>query len=177
MRSGNSEWQGCVTPIPKDARAGFEKARGEFCAYPTGWCEKSRRLRAGPIRQRKAERLGRYQPGCSASDTGPERLTKLEGFRRAAVQGESGRVRRDSRSLLFILLRSPVASATRCQRGLGIDPFFAIAGQRRAGDGSGVARENGTRTPPGSGSSPSPGAQASRPRHEASRRAGAQQGG
>src|ERR1022692_3151380 len=54
MRSGKSGWQGCVAPLPKDAGTGFEQARGELFAYPTGHCETSRRHRAGYIWQRSA---------------------------------------------------------------------------------------------------------------------------
>jgi hypothetical protein len=126
MRLGKSEWQGCVTPIPKDARAGFEKARGEFCAYPTGCGERSRRRRAGLICQ-------------SVSDAGPKRLCKAEGLSWAYTAGKPCKgVQPGGRSFLLVLLRREVASTARCQRGLGIGSLLAIVRPGRAGDGSGV---------------------------------------
>lgn len=162
---GKSEWQGCVTPIPKDARAGFEKARGEFCAYPTGCGERARRLRANLTWR-------------SATDAGAKRLCKAEGLSWASTSGKGCTGdRRSSRSFLLVLLRREVASTARCQRGLGIDPLFAIIGQGRAGDGSGITGEDGTRTPFGSGPASGPGSQAGGTRLGSSRWARAQQGG
>jgi hypothetical protein len=170
MRSGSSEWQGCVTPIPKDARAEFEKARGEFCAYPTG---RSERFRASRIWQKKADWVERNQPGSCVSDIGSKRFAQA-GIGRAATQWKPwAGGGRGCRSFLFILLRGAVASAAGCQRGLGIDSLLAIDGPRRAGDGSGITSENGTRTSFGAGPPSSPGSQAGRARRGAFRRAGA----
>jgi len=165
MQSGKSEWQGCVTPIPKDVRAGFEKARGEFCAYPIGCGARSRRRRAGLIWQ-------------TVSDAGPRRLCKTEGRSWAYTAREPYRgVECSCRSFLLVLLRREVASTAGCQLGLGIGSLLAIVGPGRSGDGSRVAGENGTCTPFGSGPASSPGSQAGVTRHGASRWAGTQQGG
>jgi hypothetical protein len=75
MRPGRFGRQGCVAPIPKDACRGFEEARGEFFAYPSGHCEMSRRRRAGHIRQRRAGQAPRSRPDLSDSYTGSHGLT------------------------------------------------------------------------------------------------------
>ena len=180
MRSGEFGWHGCAAPIPKDACTGFEKARGEFFAYPTGCWGRSRRRRASDICRRGRGTARRKRSKTVAADTGSNRFGETRGFSRAGDQGEpSARGRGICRSFVSVFVWRPVASGAGCQRRLGVGPILAIAGQRRAGNRSGVAGENRTRPPVGAGSAPSQGPchYASDTQRGASRSTGAQQGG
>src|ERR1700689_4895306 len=68
MRSTEFDWHGCVAPIPKDAGAGFEEARGETFAYPIRRCEKSGKRRAVYSRWNSARTARRKRPEAIVSD-------------------------------------------------------------------------------------------------------------
>jgi len=146
MRSGKFEWHGCVAPIPKDACTGFEKSRGEFCVYPTGHWEMSRERRASCIRDRCAGTARPNQRETAVAHIVSGRISEATGLIRIGVQGKlSTRVRRFCRSFVSVFLWCFVASASGCQRRLGIDSISAIARSRGAGHRRGVAGENGIR--------------------------------
>jgi len=170
MRPKKSGCQSCVAPIPKDARAGFDEVGGEFCAYPTGRGKSSWKPRASHIWRRSAGSAGHGWPRRPVSDAGAKRFSKTgrlgwDGGQRTP----SARVQRVFRSLVSVFLRNVMASTARRERRLGIDPVPAFFRQRSAGDGSSVAREDGTREAPGSGPPSSPGSQAGRTRRGSSR--------
>ena len=143
MRSGKFEWHGCVAPIPKDAFTEFEKSRGEFCAYPTGHWEISQERRATCFRHRCAGAARPNQRETAVANIVSGRLSKATGPNRIGVHGKpSTGARRFGRPFVSVFLWCFVASASRCQRRLGIDSISAIARSRGAGHRRGTAGEN-----------------------------------
>jgi hypothetical protein len=158
MRSTEFDWHDCVAPIPKDARAGFEQARGETFAYSIGLDEKSGRRRAVYSRWGSARTARRKRPEAIVSDISSTRSSKTAGVSGAGIQGKPGSgVRSIGRSLVSVLMRRVVAPGTRCWRGLGIGSISPITRQRLALARGRIAGENGTCAPFGSGPTSSPG--------------------
>jgi hypothetical protein len=92
MRPAEFEWHDCIAPIPTDACTGFDEARGEFRAYPTGRCETSRRYRASHIRKGRAGKYDTTSPKLplrillqtdSAILENLAEVTRKTGFRRS----------------------------------------------------------------------------------------------
>jgi hypothetical protein len=151
MRSREFEWHGCVAPIPKEAYTGFEEARGESFAYPTGRCEMSRGCRTSNSRRGREEPEQYNRPETLVSVTGSTRFSKTSRLSGAGGPGKpSPGVRRICRSLVSVFLWSVVASRARRQLRLGIDSISAIARQRRTGNCGVLAGENRTRASFGS---------------------------
>ena len=178
-RSEEFKWHGCVATVPEEAGTGFEEARGDFFAHPTGRCKMSRRRRASHSRRGRArpEPGGQPKSLVPVSDSAPR--CKNPGLRRGATGRPKSGFRTSCGSLISVFLCSFVASRARCQRRLGVNPIPAITGQGCACNCSSLAGENGACAPFGAGSAPStgPGHKGGYSRRGASQWAGAQQGG
>jgi hypothetical protein len=129
MRSAEVEWHDCVAPIPKDACTGFDEARGEFFAYPTGRSKTSRRHRASHIGEGHAGTALHNRAKATVSDSGSNRSSDPGEPGRTSCRGRpSARVWSSCRSFVPVFLWHVVASAARCQRRMGINSIPAITG-------------------------------------------------
>src|SRR5580692_2221555 len=129
MRSAEFEWHNCVAPIPKDACTGFDEARGEFFAYPTGHGKTSGRHRTSHIGEERAGTALHNRSEATVSNSGSNRSSDPGEPGRTSCRGRpSARVRSSCRSLVPVFVWHVVASATRCQRRMGTDSIPAITG-------------------------------------------------